>query len=81
MLAEGEKRGGPRRRWRGSREILARRLEKPEEAALLAGRTVKVMAEPLDIEHHHRVRVGIAVAPVDGEDGDSLMKNADLALY
>ena len=42
------------------------------------------MAEPFDVEGHHILigaSVGIAVAPVDGTDGDILVKNADLALY
>ena len=42
------------------------------------------MAKPFDVEGHHILigaSVGIAVAPLDGKDGDILMKNADLALY
>jgi len=64
--------------------IVEGRLEQLEDAAILAGRIVKAMAQPFDVEGHHIVigaSVGIAVAPLDGSDGDILMKNADLALY
>jgi diguanylate cyclase (GGDEF)-like protein/PAS domain S-box-containing protein len=59
-------------------------LEQVEDAAALAGRIVKIMAQPFDVEGHHIVigaSVGIAVAPLDGNDGGALMKHADLALY
>jgi diguanylate cyclase (GGDEF)-like protein len=64
--------------------IVEGRLEQLEDAATLAGRVVKAMAQPFDLEGHHIVigaSVGIAVAPLDGSDGDILMKHADLALY
>jgi len=64
--------------------LLAGRLERPEDAGVLAARIVKRIAEPLDIEDHRifiGASVGIAVAPIDGEDGEALMKHADLALY
>jgi diguanylate cyclase (GGDEF)-like protein len=64
--------------------ILASRLERPEDAAILAEQIVKKVAEPLEIESHRVIigaSVGIAVAPIDAEDGETLMKQADLALY
>jgi diguanylate cyclase (GGDEF)-like protein len=64
--------------------ILAGRLDKPEDASILAERIVKKIAEPLDIDGHRVLigaSVGIAVAPIDGEDGESLLKRADLAMY
>jgi diguanylate cyclase (GGDEF)-like protein len=60
------------------------RLDRPEEAGAVAERIVKSIARPFDIEGHQVLigaSVGIAVAPIDGKDGDSLMKHADLALY
>ena len=56
----------------------------PDDAAALAERIVRAMAAPFDIDDHHILigaSVGIAVAPGDGSDAESLMKNADLALY
>ena len=55
--------------------IVEGRLVHPEDAASLARRIVKVMAQPFDVEGHHiviRASVGIAVAPLDGSNGDIL---------
>ncbi len=59
-------------------------LERPEDAGVLAGRIVQVVGEAYDIDGHHIVigiSAGIAVAPGDGTSGETLLKNADLALY
>jgi diguanylate cyclase (GGDEF)-like protein len=64
--------------------VLAGRLERPEDSGVLAERIVKRIAEPLDIEDHRILigaSVGIAVAPIDGDEGEELMQRADLALY
>jgi diguanylate cyclase (GGDEF)-like protein len=64
--------------------ILESRLAQPEDAAALAARIVKAIAEPFDVDGHRVLigaSVGIAVAPIDGEDGEALMRHADLALY
>jgi diguanylate cyclase (GGDEF)-like protein len=64
--------------------ILHGPLNNPEDAAGLADRVVKGMAEPFDVNDHRvtiGASVGIAVAPNDGADAETLMKNADLALY
>jgi predicted signal transduction protein with EAL and GGDEF domain len=54
------------------------------DAAAIAERIVKGMLVPFAIDGQMiqlGASVGIAMAPADGEDADSLMKNADLALY
>ncbi len=59
-------------------------LAAPEDAAALADCIVKAMAEPLDFDGHRILTgasVGIAVGPHDGADAETLMRNADLALY
>jgi diguanylate cyclase (GGDEF)-like protein len=64
--------------------VLAGRLDRPEDAAQLADRITKRIAEPLEIDGHRIVvgaSAGIAVAPHDATDGIALMKHADLALY
>src|ERR1700722_11917797 len=64
--------------------VLATHLDRPEDAAVLADKIVKRVGEPLDFDGHRILigaSVGIAVAPLDAEDGDSLIKHADLALY
>ena len=61
--------------------LLAGRLDRAEDAAGLAERIVKKLAEPLDINGHRVVigaSVGIAIAPIDGDDGESLMSSRGL---
>jgi diguanylate cyclase (GGDEF)-like protein len=64
--------------------ILTGRLDRAEDAAGLAERIVKKIAEPLEVDGHRVLigaSVGIAVAPIDGDDGESLKRRADLAMY
>ncbi len=64
--------------------LLLRGIDKPAEAAAIAERIVKAMSTPFTIDGHQVVigaSVGIAMAPQDGDTTDTLMKNADLALY
>lgn len=54
------------------------------EMTSLAGRLIKTMNVPFNLNGHHvsvGVSIGIAVAPSDGDEPETLMKNADLALY
>ncbi len=56
----------------------------PEHAGELAGRVVAALSRPYDIEGQQvtvGASVGIAVAPGDGSNWDTLLKNADMALY
>tara|TARA_R110002126_G_scaffold291744_1_gene456532 strand:+ start:142306 stop:144138 length:1833 start_codon:yes stop_codon:yes gene_type:complete len=56
----------------------------PNEATVLAKRICEEMAKPFDLGENRVVigaSVGIAIAPLDGENTDILLKNADLALY
>jgi diguanylate cyclase (GGDEF)-like protein len=56
----------------------------PRDATSLAQRLIAELALPFDLEGQQVVigaSVGIALAPEDGEDPDTLLKNADLALY
>ncbi len=64
--------------------IIAGRLRASEDAGLLAKRIVERISQPLEIDGRRVLigaSVGIAVAPLDGEDGHSLLKRADLAMY
>lgn len=64
--------------------VLLGPLEKPEDAAVVAGHIIKSIGEPFRIHDHLALigaSIGIAVAPSDGVETDTLMKNADLALY
>ena len=64
--------------------VLSWALEKPSQAAMLASLIRDEILKPYDLAEHHVVidaSIGIAIAPGDGTDADSLLKNADLALY
>ncbi len=59
-------------------------VERPEDAGLLANRIITAFLDPFDIDGHQIVAgtsVGVAIAPVDGTSSDTLLKNADIALY
>jgi diguanylate cyclase (GGDEF)-like protein len=64
--------------------VLQADLEKPEQAGNLARRLVEAMAEPFDLEGRHvylGVSIGVSVCPSDGADVDTMLKNADMAMY
>ena len=59
-------------------------LRRSEQAAALAKRVVALLNEIFEIDGHQVMvgaSVGISVAPHDGIDADTLLKNADMALY
>ncbi len=58
--------------------------ETPPDVAAFAARLIETLVAPYDLSGHQVVigsSVGIALAPADGNEADTLMKNADLALY
>ena len=64
--------------------IVLQELEKKEDAASMAQRVLRIVAEPIDIEGQRlyiTASIGITVYPDDGEDGETLLKNADNAMY
>jgi diguanylate cyclase (GGDEF)-like protein len=64
--------------------ILQVDLESPDNAAALAQRIVITLREPYDVAGHRVVigaTVGIALGHVEARDVDTLLRNADLALY
>ena len=64
--------------------VLQTSLGSPQDAAALADRIVRAMSIPLRVHDQEIIlgaSVGIAVAPDDGRDAETLMKNADLAAY
>lgn len=59
-------------------------LEQPQHAAVVAQRLIDAINEPIELDGHLvsiGTSVGISVAPQDGADGETLMRNADLSLY
>ncbi len=55
-----------------------------DDVQRMAGRVIKAISEPFDIEHHSvsiGASVGMTVAPGDASTAEQLLKNADLAMY
>jgi len=58
--------------------------ERVEDVGLLAQRIIEVLSLPYELDGHQAVvgaSIGIAMIPADGSDPDTLLKNADIALY
>jgi diguanylate cyclase (GGDEF)-like protein len=59
-------------------------VTQPSDATSLAQRVVDAVSKPYDIDGHQVIvgtSVGICISPADGTSPDSLLRNADLALY
>ena len=59
-------------------------LASAEEAGVIASRLIDELQAPMQLAHHSLVitpSIGIAVHPSDGADADTLLRNADLAMY
>jgi diguanylate cyclase (GGDEF)-like protein len=64
--------------------LLLPEIASPEDASVVAGRVVRSLTAPIRLrthEFHLTPTVGIAVYPEDGDDMDSLLRSADLAMY
>jgi diguanylate cyclase (GGDEF)-like protein len=64
--------------------IILSHRDAQEAAGAVAGRLIAALAEPFEIRDHELAvgaSVGIAMAPGDAADADTLLKHADLALY
>ena len=64
--------------------VLLSRVGDAAQAGEVAGRILGALPEPVEIEGHTispTGSIGIAVYPMDGEDGETLLKNADTAMY
>ncbi len=64
--------------------VLLSELQQAEDASVTARRMLQVAAEPSSIDHHDlhvTASIGISVYPDDGLDAETLIKNADTAMY
>src|SRR5665213_962264 len=64
--------------------ILLSDLQHPEDAAVMANRMLQVVAEAHAIDQrdiHITTSIGVSVYPDDGQDAETLVKNADTAMY
>jgi two-component system cell cycle response regulator len=59
-------------------------LNRDEDLARLMSKLIEVISQPCDIQGHNlsiTTSIGVGLYPQHGEDGESLMKSADRALY
>ena len=72
-------------RWGGDEfTLLLSPISGAEETARIATQILDALKMPLEIdgqELHIKASLGIALAPYDGEDAETLLKNADAAMY
>ncbi|HMK48854.1 MAG TPA: EAL domain-containing protein [Thermodesulfovibrionales bacterium] len=64
--------------------ILLSEIENIQDPAKVSNRILEMLSEPFTLGPHEvfvSVSIGIAVYPFDGKDIDSLIKNADVAMY
>ncbi len=64
--------------------IVMEQIDDPQDAAVLARKLITTIHEPLDIKGHLlqvTVSIGISIYPRDGEYVETLVRNADAALY
>jgi diguanylate cyclase (GGDEF)-like protein/PAS domain S-box-containing protein len=64
--------------------IVLQEMERPNQAAITARRVLKKLADPRkvgELDLHVTASVGVSVYPDDGPDAETLIKNADTAMY
>ena len=64
--------------------VLLSEMEHPEDAAITARRMLQAIAAPHHVDDHSlhvTTSIGLSVFPEDGADAETLIKNADTAMY
>jgi len=64
--------------------ILLSEIVDPQQANQVAERIVRVLCDPIAVGHHDLVvsaSIGISMTPDDGDDTDSLLRNASTAMH
>jgi diguanylate cyclase (GGDEF)-like protein/PAS domain S-box-containing protein len=64
--------------------IVLQELPRGDAAAIVAQKVLRTLAEPMEISGHRlyiTTSIGITLFPEDGEDAETLLKNADTAMY
>jgi diguanylate cyclase (GGDEF)-like protein/PAS domain S-box-containing protein len=59
-------------------------IDLPGEAEAIAVRIIEMQSSPLNVDNHELTvnsSIGIALFPDDGEDSETLLKHADIAMY
>ncbi|MEG3850449.1 EAL domain-containing protein [Microcoleus sp. herbarium19] len=72
-------------RWGGDEfTLLLHNINSPDDATKICQRIIQSLSTPFDfdgVELYTKASLGIALAPYDGEDAETLLKNADAAMY
>lgn len=72
-------------RWGGDEfTLILPQVGSAQDATQIAKRIIKTLKTPFDCngqELHITTSIGVALAPYDGEDAETLLKNADTAMY
>jgi diguanylate cyclase (GGDEF)-like protein len=64
--------------------VLLSEVQQAEDAAIAARRMLEAVAEPHSIDQHDlfvTASIGVSIYPEDGPDAETLIKNADTAMY
>jgi diguanylate cyclase (GGDEF)-like protein/PAS domain S-box-containing protein len=64
--------------------LLLSRVDEAEDAAASVQKVIKALAAPLDVDGHRlhvTASIGLSIYPDDGQDADTLIRNADVAMY
>ena len=64
--------------------VLLADLSEAEDAVIMAARILRTVAEPHSVDQHDlhvTTSIGVSVFPDDGQDAETLIKNADTAMY
>jgi diguanylate cyclase (GGDEF)-like protein/PAS domain S-box-containing protein len=64
--------------------IVLQELSEPQDAAIVAQKVLRTVAAPMDLNGQRlfvTTSIGITLFPSDGDDAETLLKNADAAMY
>jgi diguanylate cyclase (GGDEF)-like protein/PAS domain S-box-containing protein len=64
--------------------IVLQDIKKKEDAAVVAQKVLRAIADPVELNSHRlyvTTSIGITTFPDDGDDAETLLKNADNAMY
>lgn len=64
--------------------IMLPRISNPDDAALVAAKVLDTIAFPMDLEEGEvfcTCSIGIAMFPTDGNDAETILKHADIAMH
>ncbi|AFY74558.1 PAS domain S-box/diguanylate cyclase (GGDEF) domain-containing protein [Synechococcus sp. PCC 7502] len=64
--------------------LLLPEVKQVEDVVKVAEKILKSLSQPFHLDHHEMyitASIGICLYPHDGDDGDTLLKNADVAMY